>query len=657
MSVLLRLLLGLLAVVVLLAVVGGLLWFLAYGVSGPPPDRADVPGLGAEATILWGDHGDVTIRAASPNDALAALGFAHGQARAWSVALWRQAALGRLGEWFGEAALPLDELALRLGLAEEARAAYETLADSQRARLRAYAGGLDAALGSGEGGRAQEFVLLGIEPEGWEPWHTLALERLFAWLATAPPDAPTPTAAPVRAFYDADAQLRRWLRLHGFENNIAWTARDSTGTLLFHRIVYGATALPFLLEADLHVAGRRFVAGASLPGTPFFPSGRTDEHAWALLMSGRARLTRAAWDSARVQTKHERLRLPGEDERLFRFELLGDVLPLEQPRRTRPDSLARADSVWAIAWPGRTAGTDLGAWLGLAEGRPDGFRLLQGSGLWLGRDGSWRVLGTPAVRTELPGGLFAGESAWARYAAELLQTQDAAPADLQRWITDAYSVWAAEQAPPLVAALGRTPLETPALRDALTYLRNWDFSYDEASIAASIFDTWLAFYRDTTNTLPVLPADSAAALSSLQRATFEKTVAYLLDRLGPDLRQWRWEHISPDRRLFPIWSAEEIDTTLSLKAQRRFAPLELPGRGHPSALAWGPSPLQATLAAPAAWEGWLRTDNWDQLMVRRRQFDPYEPLGRYLASDRPPAPLALPDSTEVVGTTRLRPAR
>ena len=122
------------------------------------------------------------------------------------------------------------------------------------------------------------------------------------------------------------------------------------------------------------------------------------------------------------------------------------------------------------------------------------------------RTGTWRVLGTPRVEVAFPSGIFIGASRWSAYAAEFLRTQ-AGPVNLEAWIDDAYSIWAAQTAPPLVNAVSEQPADNPALRDALTYLRNWDFAYDRASIAASIFDRWMSIYLDTTGVLP----DSAAS--------------------------------------------------------------------------------------------------------------------------------------------------
>ncbi len=637
---------------VALLVGGGLLWFLAYGVEKGPPERLTLDAVEAPVEIGWGEHGEVSIKAERERDAMAALGYVHGRERAWSIVLWRQAALGRLSEWFGEPALALDRLTRRLGLAAQARAAYARLDEEDQAILHAYAAGLDAALQSPDIRLQQEFVLLGPDAEPWKPWHSLAVERLFAWLACSPPalDELPATAPHVVSFYEADRALRQWLHLHGFENSMAWAAHDTAGTHFFQRHVYGASALPFFVEVSMSLQEGRTVWGASLPGTPFFPAGKSERYAWALLLTGSARLQRIPWRPDSASIEHQRIVSNDGTEHLISFWRMTDRLPFPSPEAARPP-----DSVWALQWAGFAPTTDWPAWRGLLAGQPTPFRLLEGSGLWMERTGTWRVLGSPRVEVSFPSGILVGASRWSAYAAEFLRTQASGTVNLETWIDDAFSIWAAQTAPPLVKAVSAQPLDAPALLDALTYLRNWDFSYDRASIAASIFDRWMAIYHDTTGVLPDFAGpDSAEAAPPMLQETLTQAVEALTEGFGVDQSQWRWERVQGDRRYFPIWSVEAFaEVGLDLTVLDRFAPMQWPGHGHPSALAWGPSSTQHTLAAPAMWEAWHHTDTWTTFSVRRRGFDPRAPLGRYLVSDRPPDPIHLTEPVSVATTTLL----
>ncbi len=638
MSALTRVLLIVLVPAGLFLIGGGLVWYLSYGVASRAPSTIEVAGLSAPAELRWGTHGEVAIHAATASDGMRALGYAHGRRRSWSVVLWRQTALGRLAEWFGEPALVLDKLTRRLALAELAQATYDGLPPADRALLDAYTDGLNIALAQPDARMREEYVLFNVYPESWQPWHTLALERLFAWLAVSlpTPDAAALAQSDISAFYDADHVLRRWLCLHGFENSIAWAVRDSAGTHLFQRRVLGDSALPLFLEVMLEADDAPPVWGASLPGTPFFPAGRSEEAAWAVFLTGTVTLERVSLDSSSLSLDYKRINMRDGAEHLAAFWRTPDRILLQDVERA-----ATSDTLWALRWPGLSAGTDFEAWQALRSGALPSFRLLRGDGLRLTRGGTWSVLGTPPVVETLPAGVFVGSTRWSRFAAELLRTQEPDRVAVRTWIADAYSTWAAQTAPPLVGAVGIPSSAAPPLRDALTYLRNWDFAYDRASIGASIFDTWMTLYRQHTGGLPAPAALDSTRLPLLKR-TLEDAVDSLTQAFGSNLSQWRWELVQPDRRSFPVWSVGQAGVfDPAVQDLDRFAPLSLPGSGHPSTLAWGTSPVQAALPAPSSWEGWVRTDVWSDLMVRRRRLNPEVPFGRYLLSDRPPEPLRL----------------
>lgn len=656
MSTLLRIGTVFLGIVLVLVLGGALLWYLTYGVVSDTPDRLALSSLQGPVEILWGEQDDLSISASNETDALAGLGYVHGHKRAWSVALWRQAATGRLSEWFGEPAFAIDHLTRQLGLAEQAQASYAALNEEEKALLRAYAEGMNAAMaGLGEQLR-YEFVVLDVEPDPWQPWHTLAIERLFAWLVVVPPERDAfPADAEVGAFYTADQDLKKWLGLHGFENSMAWAIRDTTGTHFFQRHVYGATALPFLIETSLSWEGSEPVWGASVPGTPFFLAGKNDTYAWSLLPTSTVEWTRARPDSAGVTTDYQRIVSREGTESLATFPRMSGAIPLA-------DSLAlvRADSIWTLRWRGLSPGTDLASWRALLRGDETAFQLLEGNGLTLTREGNIRVLGTPDLVEQLPTGVFVGNTSWAAYAADLLQNQESDRVQLGVLIDDAYSTWAAQIAPPLIGLLQPALPDEASLRDAHTYLRNWDFAYDEASIGASIFDTWLATYRSSYGSLPEAGQDSTSFTPPRYLETFRIAIDTLTARYGPDLSQWRWETVQPNLLRFPIWSVDTLRQQYPrVITDTRYAPIDLPGQGHPSSLAWGPSPVQPGLPAPSAWEAWIHTQRWDHFTVRRRRLNVNAPMGRYLISDRPPAPVDLPRagaSTDRTLLTPLRPA-
>ena len=257
MTTFLRIAVAFVAIAVVGTSLAWLLWHLAYAVESDPPEETHIEGLDAEVLIFWGQEGDVRIRAESESDAIAALGFVHGHARAWPVTMWRQAALGRLAEWFGPSAVAADRLVRRLGLADTALETYARLGTDELRLLGAYATGFNAALDSGIPQLRKEFVLIGHEAEPWLEWHTLAVERLMAWLATRrpAPDALEHMGPHASDFYEDDLVLREMLRLHGFQNSIAWSSRGT----IFQRLVHGDGTVSPVSYTHLTLPTKRIV--------------------------------------------------------------------------------------------------------------------------------------------------------------------------------------------------------------------------------------------------------------------------------------------------------------------------------------------------------------------------------------------------------------
>ncbi len=232
------------------------------------------------------------------------------------------------------------------------------------------------------------------------------------------------------------------------------------------------------------------------------------------------------------------------------------------------------------------------------------------------------------MRFDLDDGVLVGNTRWTAFLAERLARGAAGP-------DDPYSVWAERLAPAMIASLTDGPPLPDALGEGLTYLRNWNFSYDGASIAASIFDTWMGRYRETTGRLP-RPDDPPPdpAEKRLRRDLFTRAMSELPARHGSDLSQWRWETIRPDVRYFTPWSES---SPAFPEAPPTYAPIRMPGFGHPSTLAWGPSPILPTLAGSAVWEARASLAPDSTLRVRRLDLAPGRFLERYLLAGGHPS--------------------
>ena len=613
--------------------------------STPPPDRLVAPSLSAPASVSV-EESSAFVHAATPRDALVGLGYAHGLRHAWTLTLWRRTALSRLSEWFGPGTQALDRHALRLGLGQHAKAAYQRLPDTTQQRLQAYVEGLNAALTSAHVREQAPFVLLDRTPTDWAPWHPLVIERLLAWLGTAPISLPPEAPEAVSDFHDTDRQWRRWLHLHGWSRSVLWAVPKTAGApaTLFQRHVLGAPATPPLQDVSLRLNDTGVLRATTFPGVPLFPTGTTDGRAWGLLLKSTASLQHVAADSTAQQSWHERIAPMGGDERLVSVRRQGATLPLTTPDTTTP----APDSLWGVQWPGFSNHTDISTWWHTAglvpsnQPEPD-FRLFDAAGLRLPAGGRPQVIGSPPV-VEPAGSdsaLVVGASHWSRSQARSLAAhrQGGSP-DMDAWSTSDSSAWAGAllaQSRDDLQPFADAPAPAP---EALSYLQNWDHQYDRASIGASLFEHWMRAYREEIGRLPSPTADAPYFASHRRRQAFQQALDTLTARYGPDVRRWRWERVAPDRRYFPVWSADSlVAQDLSSLAQTRYAPLDRPGRGHPSALAGGRSLADPTPTAPSptTWSGWLVPAD-TSLTSRRLQFTPDGFFSRTLLdADRPPA--------------------
>lgn len=268
------------------------------------------------------------IFAGADADVFFGLGYAHAQDRLWQMAMMRRTAQGRLSELFGTATLRSDELMRRLDIYRLAQAAVSEQDAPTLAALTAYAAGVNAwvarvnreALGRG----APEFFFFDNAFAPWQPADSLAVLKLFGvWqsahladevlrarvaLAVTPdqladilPDMPgSGTAAlpeyadlfdgalPATDFAALDPMPGRDMlfplaprALAGASN--AWAAapsRSAAGGTLLANDPHGTLSAPtlwYLARLELSSGG---IIGATLPGTPLMPAGRSEGFGW-----------------------------------------------------------------------------------------------------------------------------------------------------------------------------------------------------------------------------------------------------------------------------------------------------------------------------------------------------------------------------------------
>jgi len=187
MRTLLRVLLAFLVIVLLVALVGSGLGFVAVHRSWPQTDGAvQVDGLQAKVTVVRDSWGVPHIYASNSHDLFFAQGYVHAQDRLWQMEFWRRIGSGRLAEILGESALDSDCFIRTLGWHRTAAQELEQLGPEERAVLEAYAEGVNAYLSTHRGRLGLEFTILGVtgvefEPEPWTPLNTITWGKVMAW--------------------------------------------------------------------------------------------------------------------------------------------------------------------------------------------------------------------------------------------------------------------------------------------------------------------------------------------------------------------------------------------------------------------------------------------------------------------------------------------
>ncbi len=163
-----RLLLGLLALLVLLA----LALYLGLHGSLPTYDGQLKSSVSAPVRIERDERGYVTITAANRLDVARALGFTHAQERFFQMDLLRRNAAGELSALVGAKALPLDKSRRVNRFRHRAELAYAALSDNEKKLLEVYAEGVNEGL-SRLGVRPFEYGLLRQAPKAWLPQDSL----------------------------------------------------------------------------------------------------------------------------------------------------------------------------------------------------------------------------------------------------------------------------------------------------------------------------------------------------------------------------------------------------------------------------------------------------------------------------------------------------
>ena len=312
---------GLGSLVLLIAAAGVATAYVARALPSTSGDML-LPGLKAEVRIARDAEGIPTIQAATADEAMWGLGFAHAQDRLWQLETHRRIASGRLAEAFGAAALDTDKFLRALGVRRAAQAQWAAASPEARRAIQAYTDGINAYLAHGLKARPPEFILLGLHPEPWTPEDTLGWAIMMAWdlggnwstellrmrlamtlpvdrinelLPPYPGDAPLVTSDYTGLYRDIqratpsiqqalqhimDVAPESGIEGVGSNNWVVAGSHTTTGKPLLANDPHLKLSAPALWYfARLEAPGLK-VAGATMPGLPFVVLGQNQDIAW-----------------------------------------------------------------------------------------------------------------------------------------------------------------------------------------------------------------------------------------------------------------------------------------------------------------------------------------------------------------------------------------
>ena len=183
-----RVLLGLIAVLVVAALVAGVVVTTTVRAALPKTTgTADLPGLGADVSVLRDDSGIPHLYGDSITDLARAQGYVHAQERFFEMDLRRHVTAGRLAELVGAEGLESDKVIRTMGWRRVAEEELPTLKPQTRQVLQAYAEGVNTYLrGRSPGDVAVEYTLLGLQLpdtsiEEWTPVDSISWLKAMAW--------------------------------------------------------------------------------------------------------------------------------------------------------------------------------------------------------------------------------------------------------------------------------------------------------------------------------------------------------------------------------------------------------------------------------------------------------------------------------------------
>ena len=144
-------------------------------------EKLVLDGLESTVNVYRDEYGTPHIYAGSEHDLYLVTGYLMAQDRMWQMDLLRRVTLGRLSEIFGDDFVETDLLLRSLRYSEKSEKIMMNTDKKIIRSIEAYCQGVNQYIRNFKGNYPMEFVLLGYEPELWEPVHTYNLIGYMAW--------------------------------------------------------------------------------------------------------------------------------------------------------------------------------------------------------------------------------------------------------------------------------------------------------------------------------------------------------------------------------------------------------------------------------------------------------------------------------------------
>ena len=285
-------------------------------------------GVSSTVEIYRDEYGIPHIIGQSMEDIAYAQGYVQAQDRLWQMDMSRRGVGGKLSEILGEEFIDTDRFTLTIGFYRAAHLTYEHLGEAAKSAMEAYARGVNAYLDDNRGKLSPEFMLIGYEPEPWDPVDSIAISKYMAWylggnmnteiflsaaletlgeelakelFPTYPEGAPVIVPSPEETAFTRDnvnslVKLSRLADLNnantfvpglGSNNWVVSGDKTASGSALLANDMHLGMGMPSIWYANhLIIEGDFNVTGVIFPGIPGVIVGFTDHIAWGVTNTG-----------------------------------------------------------------------------------------------------------------------------------------------------------------------------------------------------------------------------------------------------------------------------------------------------------------------------------------------------------------------------------